>query len=125
MIALGAALGWGALAAIGAAALAGRLLGRQRARAVRGGLGLHETVAIVALVLTVAHLSTSAGAMGRTNATGVWFATGGLCAILLQLVLGVTIVKPGPGYRALFITHRVTFGLIAALALAHVVLNGF
>ncbi len=63
--------------------------------------------------------------MGRTDAAGIWLATAALGAMLVQIVLGVTILQPGPGLRALLLTHRVTFALIAALALAHVVRNGF
>lgn len=99
------------------------MLGRQKARGRRRALGLHESIAIALLVLTVAHLSTSASAMGKADPTGIWLATFALVAILAQLVLGVTLIGPRPGGRALLLSHRVTFGLIAVLTVLHVVLD--
>ncbi len=115
--------GWAALAAVAAAALAGRLLQRRKGRPRRYVLGIHAALAAGLLVLTVAHLSTSASAMGSADPTGIWLATGALAAILTQIVLGLTLLGAKPVSRVSFLAHRVTFGLIATLALFHVVLD--
>lgn len=116
--------GWIACALIPLAALAGwilRRLGRGR-YALR--MRPHYVLGYGAAALAGAHAWTSAAGMAGAGALGMWLATFGFGAMLVQAFLGLSLQAPGAYRVGLRRWHVLTFAVAAALVVAHVVLNG-
>ena len=116
--------GWIACALVALAAPSGWVLRRfARGRyAVR--MRPHYLLGYGAAALAGAHAWTSAGGMAGADALGVWLATFGFGAMLVQTFLGVSLQSPGAYRAGLRRWHVLTFAAVAVLVVAHVVLNG-
>lgn len=116
--------GWIACALVALAAPSGWALRRfARGRyAVR--MRPHYLLGYGAAALAGAHAWTSAGGMAGADALGIWLATVGFGAMLVQAFLGVSLQSPGAYRVVLRRWHVLTFAAVAVLIVAHVVLNG-
>lgn len=83
----------------------------------------HFWLGYLALIAACAHVALTTGAMGGTNATGIWLATFALIGIGAQAFLGTNLQSPGAYRVPLRRWHVVVFFATFALAFAHVALN--
>ena len=116
--------GWIACALVPLAALSGWIL----RRFARGRYALrmrpHYLLGYGAAALAGAHAWTSAGGMAGADALGIWLATFGLGAMLLQAFLGLSLQSPGAYRIGLRRWHVLTFAAVAVLVIGHLALNG-
>jgi len=115
---------WLALALIPLTAAIGRAIRRWGSGAFALRMRPHYVLGYLALLGALYHTMGAMSATGGANSNGLWFASLATLGLGAQALLGTNLQAPGTYRRPLRRWHMILFWLTAALALAHVVLNG-
>lgn len=101
------------------------LLRRWRTAGGRGGMTLHYCIGYLVFGVLMVHMfvSMQAGMAKGADLTGLNLATGALFLVMLQVLLGTTLMAGGPKARALRTVHFSLMLGIVALSVLHVAFN--